>query len=566
MLVCALLASGIGDAFAQDAGTLLREQERRQQAPKVERLPAPAIEERKPQLPETPEAGPVVEVRDIRFTGKTSLLTQAERVAFVRQVQGQRLGIAGLGKLTDEITEALQHKGALLARAVIPPQDITGGIVTIDIAEGRLEKAEYERAKSVRVHESLLDGFIKRDVDAQAPTKAELESALLGMNALPGVTVRSRLVPGGAPDTSRLIVGVQEAPRVSATLGGDNAGTPSTGSAEGSATVAFTDLTGFGDQTRLSTVDSQGQTFGQADFSMPIGSTGLAGTASYGYLDYRNLTALGRSANLRGRAQFASAGLAYSLLRSRNLDLRLSGVANWSALIDDSVAGQLDDKRIGSGTFSLSADTRDALLGGGLSALNLAWTIGNLDLSRNASSTAADAAGLRTQGNFQRVNASATRIQALPSGFSLLSRFTGQWSNKNLDTSESFVLGGPYGVRAYPVGEARGDMGWLGTLELRYDVPLASRLGQFQLVSFVDGGRVWIDKSPDGVPPANACGCNAYDLYGAGLGVRWTRKDLSFSVTWARALGSNPGRAIDGTNSDGGRARQQLWLQGAIQF
>ena len=554
------------DAFAQDAGTLLREQERRQQAPKLERQPAPAIEEHQQQGPETPETGPVIEVKDLRFTGKVSLLTQAERAAFVGKVKGLRLGMAGLGKLTAEITEALQRKGALLARAVMPPQDVTGGVVTIDIVEGRLEKTEFERGKGVRIHESLLDGFIKRDVDAGAPTKAELETALLGMNALPGVTVRSRLVPGGAPDASRLIVGVQEAPLVSATLGGDNAGTPSTGSGEGSATLALTDLTGLGDQTRLSTVDSQGQKFGQVDFSVPIGSTGLAGTASYGYLDYRNLTALGRSADLRGHAQFASAGLAYSLLRSRNLDLRLSGVANWNALVDDSVAGQLDDKRVGSGTFSVSADMRDALLGGGASALNLAWTTGDLDLSRNASSMAADASGLRTQGNFQRVNASATRIQALPSGFSLLSRFSGQWSDKNLDTSESFVLGGPYGVRAYPVGEARGDMGWLGTLELRYDVPLTSRIGQVQLVSFVDGGRVWVNKHPDGVPPANACGCNAYDLYGAGLGVRWTRKDLSLSVTWARALGDNPGRALDGTNSDGGRARQQLWLQGVIQF
>lgn len=101
-----------------------------------------------------------------------------------------------------------------------------------------------------------------------------------------------------------------------------------------------------------------------------------------------------------------------------------------------------------------------------------------------------DQAGLRTQGKFHRLNLSVARLEKPPGDFSLFARFYGQWANRNLDSSEDFALGGPYGVRGYPVGEARGDMGVLGTLELRYDLPAPSEWGQAQLAALLDGGHV----------------------------------------------------------------------------
>ena len=41
------------------------------------------------------------------------------------------------------------------------------------------------------------------------------------------------------------------------------------------------------------------------------------------------------------------------------------------------------------------------------------------------------------------------------------SRLSLQETGTNLDSSEDFLLGGPYGVRAYPLGEAPGDRGYL---------------------------------------------------------------------------------------------------------
>jgi hemolysin activation/secretion protein len=397
--------------------------------------------------------------------------------------------------------------------------------------------------------------------------KQDLEDALLRMNDLPGVSARAKLVPGATPQSSRLIIDVEQQPIVSAGVWGDNFGNASTGKAQSNALLTITDLTGYGDLTRLGGTFSEGQQFGQANVSMPLWATGFTANANYQYLTYRDRDDLGKELGLQGYAHYVGLGLDYSLIRSRDVNVRLSEALNWKALVDDSLVGQLQDKRSISETFTVSGDMRDGLFGGGLASWSLGWTFGNLDLSRVESALAVDQLGLQTQGDFHRVNASFARLQKLPGDFSLFARLYGQWASKNLDSSEDFALGGPYGVRGYPVGEGRGDMGLLETIELRYDAPVRAAWGQVQLATFLDGGQVWINRFQDGVPTLNECGCNDYGLASAGLSARWTRENVSLSATWAQTLGDNPGRSVfTDANIDGKTSNQQVWLQGTIRF
>lgn len=87
--------------------------------------------------------------------------------------------------------------------------------------------------------------------------------------------------------------------------------------------------------------------------------TGLSLNANYGYLDYRNRDHRVSSLELKGYAHYAGLGLDYGLIRSRDLNLHLSGGANWKALTDESSAGRLQDKRSISGALTLSGDMRD---------------------------------------------------------------------------------------------------------------------------------------------------------------------------------------------------------------
>ncbi|MDI2076738.1 POTRA domain-containing protein [Bradyrhizobium sp. Mp27] len=122
--------------------------QRQQEMQRQERLPSPG-EIRPQQAPAAiPDRGERIIVKGVRFTGKVELLPQAEREQLVASVRGKRLGIKGLYALADQVTAVLQGRGRLLARALLPPQDITNGIVTIEIAEGALKPSRSTAPKA----------------------------------------------------------------------------------------------------------------------------------------------------------------------------------------------------------------------------------------------------------------------------------------------------------------------------------------------------------------------------------------------------------------------------------
>ena len=49
--------------------------------------------------------------------------------------------------------------------------------------------------------------------------------------------------------------------------------------------------------------------------------------------------------------------------------------------------------------------------------------------------------------------------QRLTESWVLFGSVNAQFASKNLDSSERFSFGGPYGMRAYPIGEAPADAG-----------------------------------------------------------------------------------------------------------
>ena len=59
-----------------------------------------------------------------------------------------------------------------------------------------------------------------------------------------------------------------------------------------------------------------------------------------------------------------------------------------------------------------------------------------------------------------------TGIQSSSTAVRLNTRLSLQETGTNLDSLEDFLLGGPYGVRAYPLGEAPGDKGYLVQVQL----------------------------------------------------------------------------------------------------
>ncbi len=160
-------------------------------------------------------------------------------------------------------------------------------------------------------------------------------------------------------------------------------------------------------------------------------------------------------------------------------------------------------------SWALSGDGRDGLLGGGRNRYGIALTVGELKV-QTPGARADDTANLRTHGSFSKAYVNFERDQRLSETWSLHLAASGQESNKNLDATEEFPLGGPYGARAYAQGYLGSDGGYVATFELRktFETPQ-----WVQLLAFVDHGAAHIDRDP---LPGNTD--NNRTLAGAGVG------------------------------------------------
>lgn len=200
------------------------------------------------------------------------------------------------------------------------------------------------------------------------------------------------------------------------------------------------------------------------------------------------------------------------------------------------------DKRSRVLIASLNGNSRDDWFGGGVNSFALAWSQGSLNID-GALNQNIDNLTAGTQGRFHKLNPSVVRLQRLTERFSLYGQLQGQWADGNLDSSEKMSLGGAYGVRAYPQGEASGDQGWLANLELRYALTEA-----WQLNTFVDHGEVRLNKQ------TWSTGANHRSLSAAGVGVRWAAQGWQVSSVAAWKLGN------DDAQSDVDRS-PRVWAQ-----
>lgn len=553
-----------------DAGTLLQEQQRQQQqaptASDVNRMSSSRLV-----LP-APESNAVsVAIEEIRLIGPEVLIKEANLEAVVQDAVGQRVDFKGLKFLAHWVTLHLRQAGFLLAQATLPPQDVTSGVLELHIIEGHLDGQAGDlltiEGEGLRIRESRLESMVGQALDPNDTVRQrDLERSLLLMNDLPGITVRSVLEPGQEDGTTRLRLKVNEDDLLGGMVWGDNYGSRYSGIWRANSRVELNDPWGHGDQVRAYGTVAKDYLSGTVGYNLPVGHQGLRFYADITALDYKLGKDL-KSSDLEGSALTLPAKLVYPLIRSRKSNLYLSGGVEIKSLEDTALGVTYRDRRVYSGILSLSGDHRDNWWGGGLTQGYVGLAQGAVDLSGCASDHTSDQATAGVDGGFARLNYRVARIQNLPGSFTLYGAFQGQWARCNLNSSEKFSLGGPYGIRAYPTNEGRGDGGWLANLELRYHLPQPLALGNLQVKAFYDIGQAKLNNDP-WTTATNATGRNRYHLSGAGLGISLTQgRKYQITGTWAAAIGDNPGRSQStGTDADGLDDDQRFWLQAVMWF
>lgn len=539
----ALLAA---PAFAQQqpptSGQLLQQAQPPQQAlPKRE----PGVQIQTPVTAHATDNTPF-EVKQIVVSGNTTFDTNTLH-ALVADGEGHTQTLATLSALAQRITDYYRAHGYPLSRAVIPAQALNDGVVQFKVVEARYDQVQVINHSRVQI--SLLNATLSPLQSGQLVTQDSLDRQLLLLNDLPGVQGHAMLGPGSAPGSSDLSVDAQPLPRVTGNLTLDDAGDRYTGRIRLGGNVAVNNLAGLGDQLSVGLLASDGHMhYGHVAYDFALNGAGTRVGLAYSALTYQLGDGLS-DLHARGHATEASAWLSQAIVRSPNTNLSARLEVDNHHLADDTGStGVQDVRHTWDWTASSTFDHRDGWGGGGVTLAQLSLTRGQLGFD-NAAAQAGDAATAHTQGHELHWDGNVSRLQSITATTRLYVALSGQYSHRNLDSSEQFLLGGMQSVRGYEVSTLAGASGYLATVELRHDLRLPG--GAWQGSVFADQGGVWINPQPW----AGNTGSNHAALSSMGVGLAWAGPDQWIAqVQVGQPVGNTPQLA-------GKRPSTRAWVQ-----
>ena len=474
------------------------------------------------------DPGQKVTLRAIRIEGAVHLPV-ADLQPLVADLTGREVTLTDLRAGARRITAYYRSHGFVVARAFIPAQDVAEQTLVIQVLEGKLVSSKAVNRSAVHDHvlRAVLDA---QNLNGKVISSSTTDRGLLLLADLPSVgKVAGKLRPGAEVGASDLVVNVDAGKRYEGLVSVDTYGNRYTGQNRLNAQGALNSPLGLGDRLSAQvTATDESMVYGRLAYDLPIGGNGLRAGAAASESTYE----LGQEfANLdaTGTAQTAGLYALYPLVRGLNRNVWLTGNLEARRLKDEIASVNATIRKDATvATFEAYGDNVDAHLGGGYSTWRVSGVIGDLQI-KSPDALAVDQIGPRTNGEYRKLVLSASRLQSVTPRTSLWLSVSGQMASKNLDSSEKFVLGGAYGVRAYPQGEGAGDTGWMVNIELRRQV-----LPMLQLAAFYDAGHVDFTKT------VYAPGKADVDLRGFGVSASADRGPINAKVSLAWRAETDP--------------------------
>ncbi len=553
-LLLLALIGGAPLAHAQtppDAGVLLQQIEREVKAVR----PVPVTPVRPEPLRKL--TGETVTVTEFRFAGNTLLSTAAlQRV--VAPFLNRPLDFARLQDAAVAVGNAYREAGWIV-RSYLPQQEIENGVVTIEVVEAVFGAARFEENALKRFSNYRIQRYVDTAQITGEPLKAQsVDRTLLLLSDIPGVAVTGNLREGASAGETDLAFRAEDKALLSGDTGIDNTGSRSTGNKRLTGNMSLNSPMGVGDQISTNLMFTDGSSYARLAYSLPMGYDGLRVGSSGSYMAYRLVAP--EFVRLHGLGTSTTFGLdaAYPVIRSRLKNLNLALNYDHKAFNNEANFATTTRYVSDSLTVALNGNLNDQLGGGGMNNLGLSWVYGSINLN-GSPNKATDAITTRTDGQFNKLRYSASRLQTLFETLAAYGALSGQIGDKNLDSGEKFYLGGANGVRAYPSSEGGGTDGQMVNLELRALLP-----NEFALTGFYDWGHVMVNRN-NTYPGAVLL--NNYSLQGAGVTLGWLADmGLNLKATWARRIGRNPNPTVTGNDQDGTLIKNRFWLQATLSL
>ena len=446
-------------------------------------------------------------IRDIQVIGNTVLQSEIDEIVKNSQLKYRTATFEDLVCLRSQLTQLYLDKGYVTSGAFLANnQDLSNGVVTIQVVEGELEQIIITGLD--RLQENYLKSRLKLAA-SQPLNRDDLETALqlLIINPL-FETVDAELTAGQKTGSNVLLVNVKQARSFTASIGVDNYRAPSIGEFQGSVNLAHGNLLGFGDRFFAQYGFTEGLDIYNLSYTIPWNA--YDGTFSFSYDNSNSgiITEEFRDFDIDSETETYSFNIRQPLTRSPDrefalgltLDIRRRETFLGDEPFSFSVGAEDGKSNVTVLRFSQDWVKRDAT---SVFAARSQFNVGIDAFDATINNTGTDGTFFVWQGQFQWVEQLSPRVL-------LITRVGGQFTDDSLLSLEKFSLGGVNTVRGYQENQLVTDSGVLGTLELR--IPVTENLDTLQLNPFIEFGTGWNNDEPD---PENST------IASIGLGIRW---------------------------------------------
>jgi hemolysin activation/secretion protein len=257
------------------------------------------INKAKPAMAQPPSAaGPSFLLKKIE-TNPSAVLAPAEISKIAAPYEGKEANISELLQIVAQINGLYRQKGYLTARASLPPQNVEGGVMRIELVEGRVDRVSVTgNLHTATSYYTSRVGLKPGDLIRTGP----LEKKLVLLNQTSDAQLRAVLQAGSKFGTTDVDLEAREPANISTTISFDNSGYDFIGRNRIGLTTTDRSLFGRRDVLSVSEYWADGTVTGVAQYQAPVGTGGarLGASVSYNHIDIRS----GSLAKLNVRGHF----------------------------------------------------------------------------------------------------------------------------------------------------------------------------------------------------------------------------------------------------------------------
>ncbi|PIR31887.1 MAG: hypothetical protein COV36_06290 [Alphaproteobacteria bacterium CG11_big_fil_rev_8_21_14_0_20_44_7] len=452
-------------------------------------------------------------LRGVEVDGMTAF-SKSEISAIYDKYLDKEISLDVIWLIANEITEKYHNEGYFLSRAFIPAQETESGIVIIRVVEGYIGEVILD--DDDLSNEWLIKREIRKIAEAKPIKAQEIESFLLKLNDLPGVTFRAVLEAlldneGGV----RLNLLANDEAGVGM-ISYDNFGSRYLGPYQ--LNFNYHDSLISLQNTNISllaTTPSDELKYIALSHQIPI-LAGLNLELGGSYVKAAPGFSL-ENDEIRSDSVNASLGLNYQAIRQREENLLLNLVLDAKNTNSETLGAPLTRDRIRALRFGAYYDTSDEWSGYNYFNFVVSRGLGIFGASEDGDLNLSRA---QAEEDFIKLEAYYTRMQTVTDDILAIASVSGQLSSGALFSSEEYGYGGQGFGRAYDASEIAGDEGVSASLEMRYLG--VENIENIRLVpyAFYDIGRVYNDDIAQiGQISASSAGLGIYAAHESGVAV-----------------------------------------------